>query len=328
MPAIDILANDHKLNGGCIGTNGHRYANFIVSKADLLITIGTRLDLKQVGNKRSNFAPNAKIYRIDIDEGELAYKVRDDEKAIHMDILTFLKVFKKHSEGIILNTESWIEICNQLKVKLKNVDNTEYHNFIMEFSKCLKNKVNITVDTGQSSIWVPQAFIFKDMQQFFMSAGLGSMGYSLPAAIGTYYANKLPVACFNGDAGIQMNIQELEFIAKEQLPITVIILNNYSMGMIRQFQEKNFNKNYYLTTLDSGYAVPDFKKIANAYGFKYKKVTSCKDVENYSFSTRKPFIIDVQFDSTTYLQPNYGSGPLEDMVPPIDRDLYEELAGL
>ncbi|GHU97064.1 acetolactate synthase [Spirochaetia bacterium] len=329
MPAVDVFPGNHRLNGGFIGTNGHRYANFIISKSDLVIVIGSRLDLKQVGNKREKFAPNAKLYRIDIDEGELAYKIRNNEIAIHMDISVFLKSLVINSHNIKLDTEKWINVCNQLKEKLKDSDKNIYHDFIKKLSSSSQEGINIIVDTGQSSVWVPQSFIFKKDQNFFISAGLGSMGYSLPAAIGAYYANKQSVICFNGDAGIQMNIQELEFVVKEQLPITIVILNNRSMGMIRNFQEKNFNKNYYLTTVNSGYAVPDFERIAYAYNIKYKRITSCDDLKNDIILNKEPSMLDVQFETSTYLVPNFRSdGPLDDMEPLIDRALYSELMAL
>ncbi|GHU41573.1 acetolactate synthase [Spirochaetia bacterium] len=329
LPAVDLLPSNHKLSGGFIGTNGHRYGNFILSKADLVLTLGTRLDLKQVGNKRDNFAPNAKLYRVDIDSGELSYPVRSNEVPLLMDISDFLKHFETYIGDTRLDTDAWIDLCAKLKEKLKTIDFCTYHHLINKLSGALPQNINITVDTGQSSVWAPQSFEFKDNQHFFVSAGLGSMGYSLPAAIGAYYANKLPVVCFAGDAGIQMNIQELQYIDKEHLPIAVVILNNNSMGMIRQFQEKNFNKNYYLTTADAGYASPDFEKIAGAYNFRYKKITSPNDTVEALFPLTSPLLIDVQFETETYLLPNFNAGkPLDDMDPPLERGLYKELADL
>jgi acetolactate synthase-1/2/3 large subunit len=123
-----------------------------------------------------------------------------------------------------------------------------------------------------------------------------------------------------------MNIQELEFISKEKLPIIIVVLNNFSMGMIRQFQEKNFNANYYLTTLESEYAVPSFDKIAKAYGLEYKKITSLDETGDKLITDEHPVFIEVQYDPVTYLSPNFSSGrPLDDMEPLMDRDLYEEL---
>jgi acetolactate synthase-1/2/3 large subunit len=329
MPAVDVLPTAHRLNGGFIGTNGHRHANFILSKADLVIAIGSRLDLKQVGNAREKFAPNARLCRIDIDEGELAHKIREDELSLCMDISVFLKALQSCFDTIKLDNGQWVDICGRLKEKLKDMDKSPFHKFIGNFSDKLPENINVTVDTGQSGVWVPQSFMFKSQQTLFVSAGLGSMGYSLPAAIGAYYANKRPVFCFNGDAGIQMNIQELEYIAKEQLPIKVVVLNNFSLGMIRQFQEKNFNKNYYLTTLDSGYAAPNFEKLAHAYGLKYFKITSTAEFNDEIISSSLPVFVDAQFDPVTYLIPNFSAGrPLNDMEPFIDRDLYQELFDL
>jgi acetolactate synthase-1/2/3 large subunit len=246
-----------------------------------------------------------------------------------MDVSVFLKTVQKRLERPKLDNTAWVRVCNQLKERLKDLDKNSYHEFIANFSDSLPDNINITVDTGQSGVWVPQAFAFKSRQTLFVSAGLGSMGYSLPAAIGAYYANKRPVVCFNGDAGVQMNIQELEHIAKEQLPIVVVVLNNLSLGMIRQFQEKNFNKNYYLTTLDSGYGAPDFEKLAHAYGFKYFKIESPVEFDAENIAGNYPVLVEAQFDQATYLTPNFSPGrPLDDMEPFIDRGLYSELSGL
>lgn len=327
LPAFDILPFDHKLNMGFIGVNGQRYANFAIGKSDLVICMGSRLDLKQVGNNRGLYAENAQLLRIDIDQGEMQYTVKDNEIQLCCDIKQVIPRLLRDTD---YKTDlQWLNICQEIKEKLINYDAEKYHQYITELSLRLPEYNNITIDVGQHLIWVAQAFRIKPHQKAYMSAGLGAMGYSLPAAIGVYYATKQPVICFCGDGGIQMNIQELQFIRRENLPIKIIVLNNNALGMIRQFQENNFNQNYYQTTISSGYSSPDYKKIAYAYGLLYYEVSSIESIEDIDFTDDVPILIEVCLDMDTYLKPNQGyQQPIYNQAPYIDKELFEHLMSL
>jgi len=329
MPAFDLLPYKHKLNFGFVGANGHRYANFVLGKSDLVITLGSRLDLKQVGNNRSLFASNARLIRIDVDAGELTYKVRDDEEQIVADLKNLIPDLALDVKFVGTDYDEWVDICEIIRDKLKGIDEEIYHKLIAEVSERVPENVGITADVGHHEVWVAQSYRVKENQSVYISGGLGSMGYSLPAAIGIYYGSKLPVICFNGDGGLQMNIQELQFIRRENLPIKVIVINNYALGMIRHFQEKNFNANYVQTTNDSGYTAPDFSKIAAAYELDYYRVERIEDVENIDFCSTEPALIEICVPINTYLVPNFGyKGPLHDQDPPINRELYDYIMSL
>jgi acetolactate synthase-1/2/3 large subunit len=177
---------------------------------------------------------------------------------------------------------------------------------------------------------VAQQLQVKRNQSVHMSAGHGSMGYSLPAAIGSYYVNKRPVFSFNGDGGIQMNIQELQYLKRERIPVHVIIINNHALGMIRGFQEANFNKNYTQTIEGSGYLAPDFLKIAEAYSLQYIQISSSNDIEKMSeIDLYKPSIIELTLPVETALNPNFGAnGMIQDQRPYMDRKLFDSLMSL
>ncbi|MGH4123620.1 MAG: thiamine pyrophosphate-binding protein [Clostridium sp.] len=326
MLAFDVLACDHSLNYGFAGANGHRYANLILAKSDLVITFGTRLDLKQVGGIREEFVANAKLMRIDIDSDEISYKVRKDEIQILADLKQLIPELLNSLKGIELNYTEWISVCNIIKNELRDMDNAKYHDFIYAISNKIPDNTVITADVGHQQVWVAQAFKVKEKQSVYFSGGHGSMGYSLPAAIGAYYGTGRPVISINGDGGVQMNIQELQFVRRENLPITIVVINNFALGMIRYFQEMNFNGNYTQTTADSGYTVPNFEAITKAYGLAYYKVKELEDIEQIDFNSMEPSLIEVQLPMNTYLHPKFAfNKPNQDQEPAIDRKLYEYL---
>lgn len=329
MLAVDILPNNAKYFYGFIGAYGNRDANFILAKSDLVIALGTRLDVRQVGGRKEGFAVNAKLIRVDIDAGELTNKIKDNEIQIKADVKdVILELAMKISLKADKYNE-WLLVCNELKEKLANIDDKEPNLIIEKISENILDNTIITTDVGQNQIWVAQSFKTKPNQKILFSGGHGAMGYSLPAAIGAYYASRLPVISFNGDGGIQMNIQELQFISRERLPIKIIIMNNSSLGMIRHFQEMYFESNYTQTTEQGGYSAPDFKLIANAYGLEYEKISDISDIKAGIFQNNEPSIIEVKLKGDTYVFPKLEFGkPNQDQEPLIDRKLYNYLMQL
>lgn len=330
MLAVD-LPGDMSLHYGFIGAYGSRIANFIVAKSDLVISLGARLDVRQVGGKRRNFAPNAKLLRIDIDSGELAYSVREDEVDICADATEALKMIRDISmlSNVKKDHRPWLDICNIMKDKLRDLDQRRPNRLIQKIGAYLPENAVITTDVGQNQVWVAQSLPIKSNQRVFFSGGHGAMGYSLPASIGCWFASKRPVISFNGDGGFQMNLQELEMIQRDRLPIKIIILNNYALGMIRHFQEMYFEENYYQTIVNCGYAVPDFSAIAMAYGLKYVRVETEEDITEKIFSDNTCYLIEVVLKGNTYVLPKLEFGkPNQDQEPLLDRTLFNELMQL
>ena len=328
MIAMDLQENIENCYG-FIGAYGNRTANFVVAKSDLLIAVGSRLDIRQVGAKRDKFAPNSSIIRVDIDPYELEYKVHDDEIDIVADANEFLDVlFDSWLEG---DYSDWINVCKEIKYNLRGIDDLMSNEFVYAISKEIPDNSVITADVGQNEVWIAQSFSLAKGQRVLFSGGHGAMGYSLPASMGAVYASKHPVFCFNGDGGIQMNIQELQMIAREQLPIKIFIFNNNALGMIRHFQEMYFQKNYFQTTLDGGFSSPDFEKLASAYRIQYKAIYDSKEVDSIKdmLNDNRPALIEIKLVGDTYVFPKLEYGkPNQDQEPLIDRELYERLMSL
>lgn len=333
MIAVDLLANS-AYNYGFIGAYGDRAANFILAKADLVITIGSRMDIRQVGAKRENFAPQAKIIRFDIDEDELEYKIHDDEIQIIADLSlvidTLAELLSNHDYKN--KFAPWLLKANIIKEKLYGIDDKKPNKIVRELSKYIPEDVYITTDVGQNQVWAAQSFDFKKGQQMFFSGGHGAMGYSLPAAIGASVEDKAIAYAFTGDGGLQMNIQELMFIAREQLPVKLVLFNNNALGMIRHFQEMYFHDNFFQTVPEGGFESPNFSKIAQAYGIRYASVTSVSKIgaiDASIWTDDKPAFIEVIIDEPTYVFPKLEFGkPNYDQEPLLDRALVKELMEL
>lgn len=326
MIAVDIQTElDNYF--GFIGAYGDRIANFIVAKSDLVIAIGSRLDVRQVGAKRENFAPDSKIFRIDIDAGELEYKVHSDEVDIVGDSYFALQCICKEWSRIKPDYSLWRKTCAVIYKELHGHDDKKYNDFVRKISGLIGNNSVITTDVGQNQVWVAQSFDVKAGQRILFSGGHGAMGYSLPAAIGACIGSGKRTYCFTGDGGLQMNIQELQFINREKLPITIILFNNNALGMIRHFQEMYFHDNYYQTVPSGGYDNPNFEKLSKAYGFDYKQITETDD--NISFDSSKPTFIEVVLNDKTYVFPKLEFGkPNQDQEPLLDRKLFNKLMEL
>lgn len=328
MIGIDVLPNYAINNFGFIGAYGHRKANFIISNSDLIISFGSRIDCRQTGSNLKVFAQNAKIIRLDIDKGELTNKIKDDEISFHVDLKKIISILNTEEFKIKNNYLKWINACNKIREELKCIETEYENNIIKQFSDKVPDNFIITTDVGQNQVWVAQSFEMKKNQRMLFSGGHGAMGYSLPAAIGAYYGSKKNVICFNGDGGLQMNIQELQFIAREEIPIKVVLLNNNSLGMIRHFQEMYFDSNFVQTKKGWGYTTPDFQKIAIAYGLRYKSINSIEEVSKCKnmLEDNKPCFIEINLSDTTYLYPKLAMGrPIHDQDPLLERSLFNRL---
>ena len=324
FPACDLLEYDHKLHLGFIGVNGHRYANLVLAKSDCVICLGTRLDLKQVGAQKDFFLPGTKVIRVDVDAEELKLPVRaKNERVYQCDLEAFFKEAKNTDVDLKNRDRNWVDIANGIKKELEFAnDNEPAHKFLRGISKNISGNLTYALDVGQNELWAAQALELKSNQRLIMSAGLGTMGYAVPAAIGAYYATKNATVAIVGDGGLQMNIQELQFIASNQVPITIIVCNNSSLGMIRQFQEKFLKANFQSTTLTTGYSIPDFKRIAEAYGLEYQLLSNLKEFEYYD---RGPKLIELKLANTTYLHPAFGMDVKYDQEPKISRDTFARI---
>jgi acetolactate synthase-1/2/3 large subunit len=321
LHAIDLLPTTSKYRVGMIGSYGNRWANKTVKESDLIFFIGTRVDIRQTGANLSIFE-NKKIIHIDIEQGEINNRV-SSEISIVSDLKEFLIQFIAHVD-VKFDYSNWLNeiqscrneypILNELKTDENEINP---HKFFELISKSQVNEVIYTVDVGSHQMWSAQSLIFKKGDRFLTSGGMGSMGFSIPAAIGARVSTNAQVIVIVGDGSFQMNIQELQYIKDNQLNIKIIVVNNQSLGMIRQFQDSYMEGRYFGTKW--GYSTPDFEKIASAYGIPAKKIKDDNEIDTiiewFNDSTG-PQLLDLTINSSLDVYPKIAFGQTMDKMEP------------
>ena len=338
--AKSVLAYDDPQNFGCIGgAYGHRYANMIANaKSDLLLCFGISLCTRQIGTKVNEFAKGAKIIRIDLDPYNLPRNIHENgenEIKILAETGTLIQALDKvpcrEQEGI----SDWMVVCSEIRENLQAVDDAlpeRYPNrMIGELSDMLKDTGAIAVDVGQHMVWSYQSFKNREGQKLLFSGGHGAMGYALPAAIGAYYATGKPTACICGDGAFQMNIQELEWVKRENLPVKIMVMNNEALGMIRHLQRDYFDCLFAGTTDGCGFASCDFSKVAAAYGIPSCRM-HCEDVKEEApqfMEGQGPKLLEVMLEHGTFAYPKTCLGePIHNQQPYAPKSVYDHLMAL
>ena len=292
---------NHPLSLGMLGMHGTAYANFAVSECDLLIAVGTRFDDRVTG-KLDEFACHAEILHIDIDPAEVG-KNRTPQLAIVGDVKQILKelikVYESNQNYQIdcSNTQSWLERIQKWRqtypLMIPKIENKLSPQQVINLVGNTYSNAIFTTDVGQHQMWSAQ-FIKCGPRKWASSAGLGTMGYGLPAAIGAQIAfPHLPVVCISGDSSIQMCIQELGTIFQYKLPIRLIIVNNHWQGMVRQWQESFYGERYSHSNMEDGR--PNFPSLANSYGIKSIQVNNETELE-LALLESKDYIGPIVFD--------------------------------
>lgn len=318
LMGMSSIPGDYPLYTGLLGMHGSRASNKVVSECDLLITIGARFSDRVISDMK-RFAPGAEIMHIDADPAEINknitvnYPMSGDISDIITGILDRTKP---------KNETDWALRVKKLKEEYKLVlpeDGTLKPSFIIEsFCELTDGDAIVTTEVGQNQIWAAQYYKFKQPRQYITSGGLGTMGYGTGAAIGAQIAlpNK-KVINFAGDGSFRMNCNELATAVYYKLPIIIAVLNNGTLGMVRQWQTMFYEKRYSHTTLDRG---PDFVKLAEAYGAVGIRVNKHDEVrpaiKKALSSTDCPVVIDFKIDIDERVLP---------IVPPgkgIDELIY------
>lgn len=306
---------NHRLYLGMLGMHGTAYANFAVSECDLLIAIGARFDDRVTG-KLEDFASQAQIIQIDIDPHEVG-KNKIPHLAILGDIKKVLQELLKHSSLFTsydsTQTKFWRERILKWKEKHplvipKAPETLSPQQIVSRVAELLPNAY-FTTDVGQHQMWAAQ-FLRCNIRKWMSSAGLGTMGYGLPAAIGAQLAfPNSQVICITGDASFQMNIQELGTIAQYKLPIKIFILNNRWQGMVRQWQQSFYEERYSHSSMKDG--MPDFVQLAQSYGIKSRRVSSLEqflEIEADILCKNEPLLVDFEVHETENCYPMVAPG--------------------
>lgn len=310
---------------GFVGSRATRYSNFILSKADLIISIGNRMAFPVKSKSFTPIVENAQIIRIDIDSTEFNRFIpncTNYEMDSQTALLTLLNTDLNYQ-----NNNEWLVVCNSLKEKLNQFDKNSVIDNVMSIISGFEPDSPIVCDVGNHSFWITTAYAYQNAtNRILYSGSFGTLGSALPKSIGAYYSTRHPVVCFTGDQGIQFNIQELQCIASNQLPITVVVVNNNSSGMIMEREVAKYGNHLVHTTTDDGYSYPEFKKIANAFGFDYFAIYGDEKHDKKFVPSAKPTIVELFVDRDTQLNPRLPIGkPCQDLLPELPRELYKEL---
>ena len=320
---LDTIAYNHPNRIGFIGTYGNRWANYALGNCDLLLVLGSRLDLRQTGADVVSFQKNKRIFHVDCESAELNNRLTDCE-SLNSDLLSFLEYALKE-DGCSFPSKDWHnEISNQKDKRpdtkeLENIKGINPNEFIHALSKHSTLARAFVTDVGNNQMWAAQSIELFPGQLFLSSGGMGAMGYSLPASIGASITmGKTSVVSISGDGGFQINIQELQTIRRNSLPVKIIILNNHSLGMIRQFQDAYFKSCYQSTVW--GYNPPDFEKIGLAYGIESKTIENTEEVEEALKwlwrNPDEPSLLQINIDTYTNAYPKTAFGkPITEMEP-------------
>lgn len=320
----DIIGNS-PLYYGYIGSFGLRYSNFILSKADLIISLGNRLNFPINSESYKNIPYQAKIIRFEFDKEEFS---RDIPNAINYqydleDILPLLASY----EGHYSKHDDWIRICDEIREKLWNCDVNDVVETVDSILSCANtNYAAIINDVGDNEFWISRACAHSRCGiKSLYSKSFASLGSALPKSIGAFYSTGKPVVCFTGDQGLQMNLQELQAIAHDNIPVLIVVMNNYASGMIRDKEKKSYGS-YLHSTLDSGYSLPDLSKIADAYGISFcdsNKMTS-DEIRDISTNINGPIILNLRIDPELGLAPYLPIGrATQDMEPRLEQSIYD-----
>jgi acetolactate synthase I/II/III large subunit len=306
---------------GMLGTYGKRLANWAVQNCDLLISIGSRLDIRQTGANREDFARNAKIVRIDIDRNELAFGINPD-LAIAASADNFFDSFMPSRDVFHSINPDWLRTISTLRA---NFDRDEYEKMSITPCSLLKRiscslrdmDIEYVADVGSHQMWAAHSLDLGAGQQIHFSGGMGAMGFGLPAAIGVALSSGKKVINLTGDGSIQMNIQELDTVKRLNLNMGIIVLNNMSLGMIKHFQDMYFEGRNQSTKV--GYSWPSFTKVARAFGIESRLVKTDAQMDRSLAELRTkngPYLIEVQMPEAIDCRPRLRFGDkLDEQFP-------------
>ena len=335
---IDLLDFDDPLYFGTPGGMGHRYANFVLQNADLLVVLGSRLDSSLTAWNHANFAPHAQKIVIDIDPAETDKLDMDIAVRVDGDLAEVLPLLAQEHYEMSAELPAWQTYCTRMKKKYPiitdemraELDYVDAHVFVDELSRQLTaDDVIVPESSGGAGEITYQALRVKYGQKVKNAAGLGSMGFGVPYAMGACLANgKRRTVLIDGDGAFQLNIQELATIAQWKLPIKMFLWMNGGYASIMGTQRNFFEGNYVAADRESGLAIPDIGAVAEAYGFRVFHMEHAKDLQRVMAETLAaggPAICLVRVSPLATASPrtkavqlpngSMMSKPLEDMWP-------------
>jgi acetolactate synthase-1/2/3 large subunit len=332
LMGVDVLPQTHPYRVGFIGSYGNRWANKALGTADLLIVLGSRLDIRQTGSDLQSFCEGKQIWQIDIDQAEMGVRVQSQYR-----LCCSIKVAASQLSSLVskvqLRHPEWLEQIHVLRALFPAV-----HEYAVEsgevnpikvlqiLSELTSSPTYYITDVGQHQMWAAQSLAFEQGDRFLTSGGMGAMGFGLPAAIGASFADpEATTILISGDGSFQLNIQELETIKRNQLNLKIVLFNNQCHGMVRQFQESYFDGKLQSTV--HGYSAPDFVAVSNAYGLPAFRLNSQEppDVSlNCLLDTHGPALLEVPLSVRSKVYPKLAFGRRFGEMEPEARPLAME----
>ncbi len=329
---LDLFSYKDKLNAGSFGVAATRFGNFAVQNSDLIISLGCRLNTQITGSNIKSFAPKAKKIIIDIDENEfkknnglnIDLKINTDLRIFFKKILPILKDKRKIYKGWIEKIAYWKKKYPVTLPKYhKQSKNVNAYVFMQKLSEKTGKKEVLIPDASANLIWAMQAFKISG-QKVFTALNHSPMGYSMPATIGAYLADKSKnIICTIGDGSMQMNIQELATISHFKFPVKIFVINNGGYGLIKQTQDMWLNSRRVGVDKKSDLAMPDLKKISKAYEIETVEIKNHNELNkkiDYVIKSKKPIFCNVVVNENQRVIPKLEFGrPIHDLSPRLSK---------
>lgn len=342
---FDLVHDESPWFCGRIGTIGTRGGNFSLQNADLVISLGSRNNIRQVSYDWANYATRAKKIVVDIDPAELFKPTIKPDLPVNADVKDFLSALLAGlPEAGAGDFSAWLGWCRERGAKFPLVleeykkleKNVSPYHFVDALTRRLPRHIPVVAGNGTASICLFQAGVVKKGQRMFCNSGCASMGYDLPAAIGACLGSgRKDVVCLAGDGSLMMNIQELATVAYQKLPIKLFVLNNDGYVSIRQTQENFFERRYVACDSRSGVGFPDFLKVGAAFGLPVEVIDSVSTMDAKLaavLAVNGPMLCEVKLPADHKFMPKLSSEkkpdgtmvskPLEDMWPFLDRQEF------
>lgn len=334
MPGVDLIPSDSPYHVGFLGGTARREAGIVLKNTDFVLSLGTRMCNKAIGYNHDDFIPRAaKLIRVDYDTTEFERQLKKCEEDVTADLRSFIKSALNHA-GKTAGTHDhtpWVKAVGEMQRHMERVDMTFGNELLKHFSELMPENSFITFDVGNNLIYGEQSAVIKSGTRVYESAGLGSMGYSIPAALGIAAGTRTLTYAVTGDGGAQMNIQELNTISRLHLPVKVLVLNNHVLGHIILFQDHYLDCRRTATTeAGNDYYSCDFAAIGKAYGIRSYKIRTMEELDRYESELRdaEPLLIEVEFEDCSML-PNIHGGldPLTN-GPELPEGLADKIRGI
>lgn len=338
--APDTYGIKNELSIGSIGSMGaSRSGNFTIQNADLVLILGNRLSAYSTGVDYCDFARDAQTIVVDIDPVEHKKKSIRIDQFVHADLKNFLKLlnelpFKSNTNEWVKKCLHWKKTFSEIESQFTNSEKIDLYELTKALSNKLPDRCSLVTDSGFIEVILPTNFSFGNGQRSIHPISQGAMGFALPGSIGTHYASQEPVFVIVGDGSIMMNLQELQTISHNKIPVKIIVINNNVYGIIRRRQVELFRGRTIGTDSDNGVSCPDFEKVANAFGLKYQIINSKLGLENaltQLVNTDGPVLCEVicredqsyiEIGTVRDLNRKMVRRPLEDQMPFLDREKF------